>query len=386
MDTAAPSGSPSAPVTPAAPAASSSTVQKDFNSRVTEAKTPADIRRLTQEMVASSPKPGSQPKPAVQAPAPEPAAVEATPAAEPEPTTPETSEETPAADAPAPEQTEPEATLAADAEPEAEDDGGDGPVTPVSGKRAHLRLAEDDQVGRLAAALMKRNRDLPMREAVAKAEAQLGIKPAAAPAASPETPAEPTLPATPEEVQTVIAQQLVAYKKAMSEVRFEDAADIQAKILELQGHRTTLERRAEQEQVKAAQKYDADFDASLAKAVDLYPFATDQASSGFKRMAQIDAVLKQNGDPLYHRADKPLKLAQMVAAELNIAPRNKNAAPAKPAAAPVANGAPKKGVVPSGGARTTPPATNQPAVDPGVAGIKNMTDLRAQLKRFGVRA
>lgn len=374
------SGSPSQPaVTPAAPAASSSTVQQDQQ----QVRTPADLRRAIDQMKASTPKPGTQPAPvAAQAPVIEAPAVEATPAAPEAEATPE-GEATPPAEASA-EQTA-ETAPDAEAETDTEEDGGEGPITPVSGKRAHLRLGEDDQVGRLAAALMKRNRDMPMAEAVAKAQSQLGIKPEVAPVATPETPATPALPDTPEAVQVAIGQKLTAYKKAMAEVRFEDAADIQAEILQLQDHRTTLGRRAEQKQAEAAAKYDADFDASNAKAVDLYPFAADPASPGYKRMMQLDAQFKRDEDPLYHSPNKPLKLAQMVAAELSIAPRNKNAAPAKPAAAPAAGAQPKKGVVPSGSSRTTPPAQNTPAVDPAIAGIKTMADLRAQLKRIGAR-
>jgi hypothetical protein len=376
------SGQPSTPsATPAAaPAeASSSTVQLDQQ----PLRTPLDLRRAIAQMAASTPKPGSQPKPAVPAPVAEAPAVEATPA-EAATETPTEGEATPPADG-ATEQPA-EATPEADAEPETEDDGGEGPITPVTGKRAHLRLGEDDQVGRLAASYMKRNRDLGMAAAVAKAQQQLGIKPEGAPVATPvEDPKIAALPKTVDEVDSATAQLLADYKKAMQEVRFEDAADMQEKLMKLTLHRSQLERRAENEQHQQVAKYHADFDASTSKAVDLYPFAAEAASPGYKRMVQIDAQLRANGDPLYHAPNKPLKLAQMVAAELNIAPRNKNAAPAQKAAAAVTPPAPKKGVVPSGSSRTTPPAQNQPAVDPAISGIKTMTDLRTQLRRLGVK-
>jgi len=379
-DQTSPSGQPPATsVTPAAaPAeASSSTVQLDQQ----PLRTPLDLRRAIEQMKANTPKPGSQPKPAVPAPVAEAPAVEATPA--------EAAAETPTEETPEvvgdtePAETPPEA----DAEPETEDDGGEGPVNPLTGKRAHLRLNENDEVGRLALAFQKRNRDWDLLSCVEAAKKQLGInapQEAQAPAAA-EDPKMAALPKTVAEVDSATTQLLADYKKAMQEVRFEDAADMQEKLMKLTLHRSTLERRAEHEQTVALAKYHADFDAANAKAVDLYPFAADPASPGYKRMVQLDAQFKRDEDPLYHAPNKPLKLAQMVAAELNIAPRNKNAAPAQKAAAAVTPPAPKKGVVPSGSSRTTPPAQNQPAVDPGVSGIKTMTDLRAQLKRFGVR-
>lgn len=270
-------------------------------------------------------------------------------------------------------------------EPETEEteDSGDGPVTPISGKRAHLRLPENDQVGRLAAALMKRNRDMPMEEAVAKARDQLGIQPAVAATKAAEEAPQSKLPKTVQEVNALTTQKLADLKKAMSEVRFEDAADIQAELMQLTQHRSDLERSAERESTQAAAKYDTDFSASERKAVDLYPFAADPKSIGGKRMSEIERVLQQNQDPLYNSPDKPLRIAQMVAAELSIAPRSKTP-PAKPAAAPVAP-APKKGVLPSGSSRTIPPVANQPpAIDAQIRAANTPHELRKVMKSLGL--
>lgn len=387
MSTTDTSGQPSTGTVTATPAAapapaSSSTVQDDFKSKIkTAPNTPLALRSLIDEMKAATPKPGAKataPAPAAQEPAPAP--VEATPEAQPaEVAPPEGGEETPATEV-----TEPAATEDQPAEPEETEDNGDGPVTPVQGKRAHLRLAEDDQVGRLAASLMKRNRDMPMAEAVERAQKQLGITPqkASEQATEPE-PTGPKMPQTVEETQQTIAQKLVDYKKAMAEVRFEDAADLQAELLTLTGHRSTLERQAEQAKVNEAKAYDEGFAASHAKATDLYPFAADPTSPGGKRMLEIDATLKANDDPLYYSPDRPLKIAQMVAAEMNIAPKKKGQ-PAPVAPAAPAQAAPKKGIVPSGSSRTVPPAP-KPAVDPEISNIKTMADLRKQLSKVGVR-
>lgn len=362
----------------AAPApASSSTVQDDIKSKIKAANTPLALRGLIDEMRAATPKPGAKPE-TPQEPAPAPA--EATPEAQPAPeaATPEATEETPA-----PEATEP-APADQPAEPETEDDGGEGPVTPLTGKRAHIRVPENDEVGRLALAFQKRNRDWTLTQALEAAQKQLGISPQSQAEPTEPEPTGPKMPKTVEETQAVISEKLVAYKKAMAEVRFEDAADLQAELLSLTGHRSTLERQAEQSQAAEAKAYDEGFASSSAKAQELYPFAADPNSPGGKRMIEIDAALKANDDPLYYSPNRPLKIAQMVAAELNIAPKKKGPpAPVTPAAPAVAQ--PKKGIVPQGSSRTVPPAP-KPAVDPEISGIQNINDLRKQLRKFGVRA
>lgn len=382
METSAvPSGTPVATTTPVAaqPATSSSTVQSDFDNRVKTATSLTEIRKLRDEL-ARTPKapPATQQPPAAQSEAP----AEATPAAEAPATTPESSEATPEAAASEPAQEQPAETTPETSEPE-DTDEGEGPVSPITGKRVHLRVNDADEVGKLALAFQKRNRDWSLKQAIEAAEKQLGISPQAQSNPTEAKPTSPQMPTTVQETDTVVAQKLADYKKAMAEVRFEDAADIQAEILKLNLHRSGLERSAEREQQNAAAKYDADFSASEAKATDLYPFVKDEASPGLKRIKEIDAALKANNDPLYYSPDKPLKLAQMAAAELNIAPRNKNATPAKPAAAP-ATPAPKKGIVPSGSSRTVPQPP-KPLVDPSIAGIKTYADLRKAKQALGLR-
>lgn len=340
-------------------------------------RTIADVTRAIQEMKR-------QPKQPAPPPTTPPAAVEATPAAEPVVTPTESSEATPDPVASEPEQTAEVTPPAAEPEqqPEEDPDGGEGPVTPLTGKRAHIRVNEADEVGRLALAFQKRNRDWTLAQALEAANKQLGITPQKQEANTPEQPKGPQMPKTVQETDAAMAQKLADYKKAMSEVRFEDAADINAEIMQLTLHRSSIERSAEREQQQAVAKYDADFDASEAKATELYAFVSDPAHPASKRMKEIEATLKATDDPLYYSPNKPLKVAQMVAAELNIAPKSKIATPAKPAAAP-ATPAPKKGVVPSGSSRTVPPAP-KPAIDPEISSIQTMNDLRKQMRRLKV--
>ncbi len=377
MDTKAGGQPPTVSATPAAApaAASSSTVQQDLGTKAKAAVTPGDVRALTEQLRQNQLKP-----PVAAVPPPqeaEPAPAEETPAAEVAPETPP--EETPAVEG----DTEPAETEPA---PEAEDGDteGDGPVTPLTGKRAHLRLKEDDEVGNLALAFKKRNKDWSLSQAMEAAQKQLGVTPqqeAKAPAA--EDPKTAALPKTVAEVDARSTQRLADLKKALAEVNFEQAADIQAELFQLMSHRSTLERRVESDQQQAVAKYDQDFSKSEAQAIDLYPFAADPNSVGAKRMSQIEATMLKNGDPAYHSANKPLLLAQMVAAELKIAPRNKNASPAKAAAPAVP--ALKKGVLPTGGSRTTPVTNQKPALVEAVGQVRSVHDLRKVMRSVGIQ-
>lgn len=360
-------------VTPsAAPAATDSS----FKAQVQKANSPQGVRALL-DQARNAKIATPEPLPRQTEPGPwETQSTESTTEATP------ASEETPAEEISG---EEPEAQSAETEGGEAEeDDGGDGPITPITAKRTHLRLAENDQVGRLAASYMKRNRDMPMQDALDKARLQLGIKPEKDAAQEPVKPAS-NLPPTVEAVDSAIDSLETERAKALTELRFEDVAKIDSSMRKLDRHRSNLERDSEKQLAKQVESYDRGFAASESKAVELYEFAAQPDSVGGKRMLQIEADLKANDDPLFNSPDKPLRIAQMVAAELSIAPRRKGAAtpPAK-AAAPVVP-VPKKGVVPSGSNRTVPVATNQqPAINSEIRAAKSIGDLRKLHAKIGL--
>jgi hypothetical protein len=365
----------------AAPAAENRSLQpnpseQDFQEKARSATSPGAVRDLIKQAMTKAPpkSPEAAPPPSEGQPAAE-VATETPPAAE---------GETPAAtETPAEGGETPAAT------PD-DDDADDGPVVPSDAKKLRLRLPDTDTVGRLAASFMKRNRDLSMEDAVAKAKNQLGVKPdAAKPSTESEAPPASELPATIGAVDEAIKALRLERRKALSDVRMEDAADASDKIEDLQRRRFELERHGEREESRAAQSYNAKFAESEAKATDLYPDAAKADSEFGKRMAEIDAEFAELKDPLYSDPEKPLRIAQMVAREMNIAPRRKGTpvAPAKPAAAP-ATTAPqiKKGVVPSGSSRTAAPLTNQPpAIDGQIKAATTVGGLKALYKTMGLR-
>jgi len=395
METSPARGTPEQPVVApansgtASQVPSSSLQQPDLTSKIQKANSPAEIRAIISQQRSAIQetlrkpdgwKPGEA-KPATPPPAEVP---QDQPSENQAPEETQVAEEQTAETAITDQNETPEAQEPADDISE-EDDGGDGPVTPITGKRAHLRLAQDDKVGRLAASLMKRNRDMPMEEAVSRARSQLGLNNQTQAEEKVPVP-ESNLPKSVDETMAEIARLRAERRKANTELRFEDASDLADKVEDLLQHRFTLERQAEQQEIAEAKAYDQKFTSSESKAVDLYAFAADPESPGGKRMREIEADLKDAEDPLYYSPDKPLRIAQMVAAELHIAPRRKGApaAPAK-AAAPAPQTTPaKKQVLPGGGSRTTPPPINQPsAIETKIRNTPNtvqgLRDLRKQL-------
>lgn len=316
-----------APSVPATQPASSLPTQ-DISERSRGANTPAQIRALSRELLNPQPQP---------TPAP--------------PTPTGTDPETPPAAEVAPTETAPEATP----EPETQAPAPEsGEVETPEAKNLRLHLPETDKVGRTAAAYQRRNPDWTLKECIAAAEKQLGINPSPAPAAEPAKP-QNGLPTTVEAVDAAIDNLIKERTAARVALDFENAEKVELAIRQLDRHRVKIERDAEQQQAQEVTRYNQQFDRAEVQAGELYEFARNPDSEGAKRMREIEQELKATGSPLYDSPDKPLKLAHMVAAEMNIAPRRKGAppAPAKPAAAP----APKKQVLPGGS--TVPPAAQQ---------------------------
>ncbi len=391
-------GTPESKVAAAeAPVSGSLNQPQDLNASISKANSPAEIRALHAQLAPGMKKavdearknPDGAGKPATEIP-PDLAAAEAAEKA---------AADAAAAAAAAGETTETPPEEGAEGEqPEGEEEtagaeeegteGGEDPINPITGKRAHLRLPpEDDKVGRLALSIMKRNQDLTLEEALERSRKQLGIKPKEEAAAKKDEAPANGFPTTIEETDLAIKALRADRKKANTEMNFEAASDASDKLEDLIQHRFNLERQTERKATEEAATYERAFTDSEAKAVKLYDFAGKPDSPGGKRMAEIDAELEANGDPLFHRPDKPLIIAQMVGAELKIAPRRPGTpvAPAK-AAAPT-NGTPpaKKQVLPGGGSRTTPPPVNQPpAIDAKIKSVKSIQDLRSLRKEMGL--
>ncbi len=378
MDTNRGAPSDSAPPAESTPPAESAPVlltpeqqDKNFQAEAAKASSPAAIRALTEAAVRQGgikpPLPTKQP----EAAKPGEAAPEGNP---PEGTPPETPVE---GEAP------PEGEKPPETPPEEDDDEPEGDeVRPVEAKKARITPRDDDEVGRLAIAFQRRNRDWTLEQSMEAARKKLGKDqpPANQPASDPDKPA--TLEATNARLVELRAER----RKAGTELQFEKSDEITTKIEDLLGHRNNLERAGEREQQQAAATYERAFAASDAKATELYPDAGNPESAFAKRMMEIEQDLETMRDPLFGSPDKPLRIAQMVAAELNIAPKRKGATAARPAGAPPPPPTPqKKNVLPAGGSGTVPP--KNAAVlqqEAAIQGVRTLGDLRKLQKSLGI--
>lgn len=270
---------------------------------------------------------------------------------------------------------------AAEEDEKDEDDDADGADASAKLKKKPYRLRGSNDVEDRAFELKKRNRDLSLEECLARAKKEiLGDKAEK----TDEAPAADGMPKTTEEAQAKLKELRAAKSKAMrDELDLAKADELDLEMEKIRDHMMVLERRKIADETRAEQKYLQEFSASQQKASSLYQFLSDEKSAGFSRAREIDDQLRENGDPLFHNPNKPLVIAQMVAAELRIAPKSAKS-PASTASATVkkpAAPAPKPAsVISSGGSRTVTQSTQTGQQAAAIDAVKTIEDLR----QFGV--
>ncbi len=330
---------------------------------------------------APPPKPAPADGTEPPAPAPTPTPEPAPEAAKTEPPVGDTPAAPEAATEPPAEPATPEPAPAAEPEPEPDE------VTPVTADRIRIRRNKDDELGRLADAFQLRNRDWTADQCMSAAKDRLGVKPA-----TPDAPAKPEPVGNPDLPQSIVAvdsaiEQLEAEKlEAAKNLDVLKTAELDGKIRRLDRHRDQIERRetqvAAQQEAQRATEYDTHFVASEQRAADFYPDAAKPESDFGKRMVEVEESLKDLNDPLYFDPDKPLKIAQMVARERNIAPRKPGAKAAAIPVAPPKPPAPPKGILPTGGSKTAPAPAVQPVVEK-IHAVKTPHDLQVLMRSLG---
>jgi hypothetical protein len=219
-------------------------------------------------------------------------------------------------------------------------ESGDGSRLPE-----RLRVGSWPEEERKALLLRQRNPDMSLAEALERVRGNDTQK-----SSNQESNQLPS----PEEIQTQIA----ALKTERAEAKRNFDADKELELEDkIEAARNTLERiriEAARAQQAEASRFEQTVESSKGKAVDLYPDVTDANSALVQKMMEIDAMLKDSDNPMFFSPDKPLKVAQMAANELGIAPRNPNA---KQPASPRATTTPRQ--------QTNPQqVTNRPATTP----------------------
>lgn len=219
------------------------------------------------------------------------------------------------------------------------------PVTTEQVETEQLQATEQPTQSaedKLALWLKENNPNLTLEQALAAAKA-------AQKATEPEKAIEQPVAKGPnlEQLEARRAELKAQRKSARAELNLEELDKIEDELEDLTENLMPAARAAEHQ---ASQALASQFEASGERVRNLYPEATNSDSALYKRMEEIDADLEANGDPLFLSPDKPLRIAQMAARELNIAPKAK-----------------------AGPAATQPPARQQPR-------------MTAPLKAAGVRA
>ena len=260
----------------------------------------------------------------------------------------------------------------------ADDEDGDSAST----KGKQFRVRGKDNVEERALELKKRNRDLSLRECMDRAEKEVLGDSAST------TKAEPAIdgfPQTVEAAQEKLKELRAEKSKAMRvELDLAKADDLDLEMDKLRDHMVALKDKAQVDAAKAAdeetrgkQQYFQEFNASQSKASSLYNFLSDDKSAGFARAREIDQQLEANGDPTHWSPNKPLIIAQMVAAELRIAPKSAST-PVKSPAVATKPTVPQKpsSVIGSGGSRTVAQSTQTGQQLDQIKSISSLEDLR----------
>ena len=258
--------------------------------------------------------------------------------------------------------------------PDTDDDKDDDADQPESLKSVRVRLQPKDDHEAKALELKKRNPDMSLAECLERTK-----PPEAASEEGEEGDQQPKDELT-EQYDAVQSEIEELEKKQLDlteEMEFTEAAKVAKEIRALDKKLSTLHVQREQkrlstekeEQSLAEKEYDAAEEASKAKAMEFYPDVTNAKSKLVARMVEINEQLKEADDDLYYSPDKHLKVAQMAARDLSIAPKTKTE-PAKaqkrPKPAPVS---------PAGGSMRTTTTNQSTQLEKGLATIDTVEDM-----------
>ena len=162
---------------------------------------------------------------------------------------------------------------------------------------------------------------------------------------------------------------------------FEAVATLDEELYDLEQRRATAVRLEAETETQAEREFDRTVDNSKAKALLLYPDCSNPESDLSRQMAEIDATLRETGNPLYYSADKPLVVAQMAANVLRIAPATGKAT-AQRSAPPARPSSPKPPL--ASGSRRTAPVDSAANARKLIESIETPDDYQRLLARSGL--
>lgn len=200
-------------------------------------------------------------------------------------------------------------------------DGSEDAAPAFEGSRPpqfRLRPKTGDVVGEAALRLMRRDSGLTLEDAVAQARSGLGMQAEA----GLEHEADEAVPAV-EDLGFLEAERHEVKRLRQEAMKWMD----HDRLVALEGRLEVLDEelipQAREAEARRVQEESSVFEASAAQAAELYPDACHAASALHRRMVEIEQDLMAAGDPLVWDPVKPLRIAQMAARDLSIAPRRR---------------------------------------------------------------
>ena len=185
-------------------------------------------------------------------------------------------------------------------------------------KAARYRIKAKNDVERTALALHKANPSWTLEQSI---DAAKKLHPETTPEQSTTEESTESLA----NVETQIAELKEKRKAAIKEFDADAQIEIEDQIEALRDKKLELTVKQRETVVSEEQQFYAEADKFQAQAVELYPDAVKADSALAKEMARIDAELIATDNPLIYDPKKALRVAQMAANNLAIAPRSKSA-------------------------------------------------------------
>ncbi len=224
-----------------------------------------------------------------------------------------------------------------------------------------------DPIEATVAALRAANPKLTLKAALELAEKAVAPEASSVATQQDETPPPPPVADLKAELKDLRQK----HRKALRE--YADDADIDAIEARMDEIEETLLPAAQQHAERQREEVARTFESYADRAVELYPEAAREGSPLYNRMAEIHADLEANGDPLVNSPEKALKIAQMAAAELHIAPK-RAAAPRTPSPG-TRSSAPMTRPISAAHARSAPPPVTR--AEQAIDAIKSPEEFEA---------
>jgi hypothetical protein len=273
--------------------------------------------------------------------------------------------------------------------PPADDD-----TPPAAKTEFRPRLSKLDERQKEAILLAKERAEAGEKISLAEAEKRVAAKYGDKPADDTAPPKDDEAPRTPEQIAQEIADAKEERRKAVRDIDAEGQLSAEDKIEALEAELAAARDRTAAADQSAEEEFAAKVDAAHARAKEVYPVMSQEAHPIHDEAKAIWQTMLDTDNPLVHDPQAPLKIYQMAANNLGIAPNSSPSAttaatngssPKKPRPQAVQQQAvvQQRAVSPASGGARTQTQPGQTNADPA-SRIKTAADYEAFLEQEGV--